>query len=253
MKSIGVISMKGGVGKTTITANLASDLARLQPGPVGVIDLDPQNGLAWHFTGDAAGLAGVCEAAVARGSLGQGWDTESGVVLFPYGRADEGERLRFEGMLESSPHWLAQQLRALEPRFRGGVVVVDTPPGHGVYLQQALAACDQLLMVALPDMASLATIADMESVLEPVMAHRPHVVTHYLFNQVEPGQPIDNEVITLMANRFGPRVIPLRIHRDESVAEALACHTSVNAYDPGSQGRHDMQSLAQHMLELLPG
>ena len=253
MKSIGVISMKGGVGKTTITANLANELAGLQPGPVAVIDLDPQNGLAWHFTGDAAGLTGVCQAAVAQGHLGHGWETESGVLLFPYGRADETERLRFEGMLESDPQWLAQQLRALEPRLRGGIVVIDTPPGHGVYLQQAIAACDQLLMVALPDMASLATIADMESVLEPVMARRPHVTTHYIFNQGEPGQPIDNEVLALMANRFGPRVIPLRIHRDESVAEALACHATVNTYDPGSQGRHDMAMLARHMLELLPG
>ena len=252
MKSIGVISMKGGVGKTTVTANLANEFARLQPAPVAALDLDPQDGLAWHFTGDAAGLAGLCESALAHDGLGQGWDTESGVVLFPYGHHREDQRLRFESMLDATPDWLARQLRALEPRMRGGIALIDTPPGHGVYLQQVLAACDHLLMVAIPDMASLATIADMESALEPVLAGRPHVVTHYLFNQAEPGQPIDDEVIALMAHRFGPRLIPLRIHRDESVAEALACHAAVSAYDPACQGRHDFEALARHMLELLP-
>ena len=252
MKVLGIVSMKGGVGKTTIAANLATEFARMHPGPVAAIDLDPQNGLAWHFSGDAAGLAGVCESAVSRNTLGRGWNTESGVTLFPCGRCDEDLRLRFETTLESSPDWLAQQLRALQPRFNGGIVVIDTPPGHSIYLQQVLAAADQLLMIALPDMSSLATIADMESVLEPVMARRPHVVTHYLFNQVELGQSIDNEVITVMHKRFGPRLIPVRIHRDESIAEALACHLSVDAYDPACQGRHDIHLLASRLLELMP-
>ncbi len=252
MKSVGIISMKGGVGKTTIAANLAIEFARLQPGPVAAIDLDPQNGLAWHFTGDAAALAGVCDAAVSRGSLGQGWQSERNVSLFPFGSSDENQRLRFEGLLESDPDWLAMQLKMLAPQMRGGIVVVDTPPGQSVYLHQTLDACDHLLMVAQADMASLATVADMESTLAPVMARRPHLVAHYLFNQVEPGQPINDEVLALMAQRFGPRVIPLRVHRDESVAEALACHASVEAYDPSSQGRHDLEHLARHMLELLP-
>lgn len=252
MKSIGIVSMKGGVGKTTLTANLASAFARLQQRPVAVIDLDPQNGLAWHFTGDAAGLAGVCAAAVTRDGLGPGWNTESGVTLFPFGYADEDARLRFETILQIAPDWLGAQLRALEPRMPGGIVLIDTPPGHSVYLQQVMACCDQLLMVGLADMASLATIADMESVLQPVMAQRAHLVAHYLLNQVEPGQAIDSEVIALMRQRFGPRLLPMHVHRDESVAEALACHASVEAYDPGSQGHHDIELLAHHLLELLP-
>ena len=253
MRTLGIISMKGGVGKTTLAANLAAEFAKLHPGPVAALDLDPQNGLAWHFSGDAANISGICETAVTSGGIGQGWLTEAGVTLFPYGRGNEDQRLRFEGLLESEPDWLARQVRALETQFRGGIVVIDTPPGHSVYLHQAMTCADQLLMVSLPDMASLATVADMESILDQVMARRPHVVAHYLFNQTEPGQSINNEVIAVMRNRFGPRLVPNEIHRDESIAEALACHTSITSYDPTSQGAHDMVDLAHYMLELLPG
>lgn len=48
MKTISVINYKGGVGKTTITANLAAELAR-KDYRVLVIDLDPQTNLTFSF------------------------------------------------------------------------------------------------------------------------------------------------------------------------------------------------------------
>ena len=50
MKTISVINYKGGVGKTTITANLAAELAR-RGETVLLIDLDPQSSLTFSFFG----------------------------------------------------------------------------------------------------------------------------------------------------------------------------------------------------------
>ena len=47
---IAVVSAKGGVGKTTISANLAAAIA-LTGRPVLVVDLDPQNAMQWHLGG----------------------------------------------------------------------------------------------------------------------------------------------------------------------------------------------------------
>ena len=49
MKVISVINYKGGVGKTTITANLAADLVARANRRVLVIDLDPQTNLTFSF------------------------------------------------------------------------------------------------------------------------------------------------------------------------------------------------------------
>jgi chromosome partitioning protein len=48
MKVVSVINYKGGVGKTTITSNIAAELA-FQGRRVLVIDLDPQTNLTFSF------------------------------------------------------------------------------------------------------------------------------------------------------------------------------------------------------------
>ncbi len=48
MKTISVINYKGGVGKTTITANLAAEMA-FRGKKILAIDLDPQASLTFSF------------------------------------------------------------------------------------------------------------------------------------------------------------------------------------------------------------
>ena len=49
MNVIAIVSAKGGVGKTTLTANLATALDRLGVATLLLADLDPQNALGLHF------------------------------------------------------------------------------------------------------------------------------------------------------------------------------------------------------------
>jgi cellulose biosynthesis protein BcsQ len=49
MKIVVIASAKGGVGKTTLAANLAAVLAASRRHRVCVVDLDPQNALKLHF------------------------------------------------------------------------------------------------------------------------------------------------------------------------------------------------------------
>ena len=87
-------SPKGGVGKTTLAANVASGLSRAGQ-KVIALDLDPQNTLRLHFgvaLGDKRGFTnGLIQQSDWRASLHQ---TASGVALLAYGSTDMPSEMR---------------------------------------------------------------------------------------------------------------------------------------------------------------
>jgi cellulose synthase operon protein YhjQ len=250
MRILGVVSMKGGVGKTTLTANLSESLAVHTRARVAVIDMDPQNGLIWHFTGKG-GWPWLSQAMMHGGTLGDGWkEPASGLSIFPFGVPSEAQRVEIEHFLERQPHWLGQQLRSRQFADHD-LIVIDTPPGHSVYQQQVLACADQIVMVLHPDLASLATVGDMETALDLSMSHHPELANHYLLNHVEAGHSITENIRQLLQSRFGPRVLPMTVRSDDSLAEALAFHRPLRQYDAHAIALEDIDNLSSHLAELL--
>ena len=245
MKTLGVVSMKGGVGKTTLSANLAAAFAR-RGGRVAIVDLDPQNAIAWHFSEHAAQFRGICKAAAAGRGLGTPHQIDDGNLwVFPYGPSTLHERRAFEQMLREDTGWLGERLRGLSHEFN--LVLIDTPPGHTVYLRQTLRAANVVLTALLPDMASFATVGDMEEVLTDALVDKPGMRGLYVVNQFEPGDTLAEDIVNSLMARFGNRFLPTLVHRDELVAESLALHTTVRNYATYSQASRDIDLLAARL------
>lgn len=252
MSVIGVVSMKGGVGKTSTTANLAAALSsKLGPGRVCVVDLDPQNALHWHFGMTRPDIDGVCEQSLQAGD----WRTvaaasEFGVACLPYGDATEKDREAFETLLANEPEWVGTCLK------RAGlgdnaVVLIDTPPGPSVYLKQVFACADLVLIVLLADAGSYATIPAMESWLDDSLVAHPPLGSFYLLNQVDARDSLNRDVVELLHQKLGARLSPVQIHYDEAVSEALAFQQPVLVYDPHGQASHDLARLAAWSINTL--
>ena len=250
MSVIVVASMKGGVGKTSVTANLAVAMAaELGDGCVSIVDLDPQNGLHLHCGIDPLERQSICKQALRRRSWhGVMVDSRFGVTCLPYGVASESEREAFEDILAAEPDWLERQLTQTG---LGGdnVVLIDMPPGPSVYLNQGFACADLLLIVLLPDAGSYSTIAAMESWIDQVAQQRPDLQSVYLMNQMDEAVRLNRDMGEVLRQRLGARLSPVGIHRDEAVSEALAFLQPVLFYDPGCQAAHDFQRLAAFLLE----
>ena len=252
MSVIGVVSMKGGAGKTSITANLATAMAtKLGPERVSVIDLDPQNGLQWHFGFNGMQASGVCAQSLS----GESWRaattaSEFGVACLPYGEASESEREAFEALLQKQPDWVANQIKQAK-LGDDAVVFIDTPPGPSVYLKQVFDSADLIVIVLLADAGSYATIPAMESWINDMTASRPQLKTVYVLNQVDRTEPLNRDVAELLQQHLGTRLAPIRIHRDEAVGEALAFQQPVLAYDPHGQASHDVARLAVWAIDTL--
>lgn len=250
MNVLSVVSAKGGVGKSTVAANVAVALHELGH-PVLAVDLDPQNGLRFHFSfesGVGNGLAHFGGDPAALGSLIEA--TPSGVALIPYGVCDEAQRLSFESHLVRNPAWLAGALSRLG-LANNAVVVLDTPPGPSAYMTQALTAANLALAVSLPDAGSYVTLPQLRSLFESYCLGRPGFLDYgFVINQVDQGRQLSRDVAAMLRASFGERIVG-RIHQDQAISEALAFGQSVFQYAPQSEGARDVMACAKWVSDRL--
>lgn len=246
---ISVVSPKGGVGKTTVAANLAAAFAAAGRA-VLLIDLDPQNAARLHHQmplSDGAGLA-------VQTLLGQPWANAAfrgpyGVDCLPYGTLTDHDRRAFEQQLDSNPDWLRQNLDALG-LTPGSIVIIDTPPGGSSYLPQALQASDIALCALLPDAASFITITAMARWYGEAMQTNPALRGYYLLNRMNSARVLCRDVGTALSRDLGDRLLPIEINFDSAVEEALATQSPILKYAPESHASRDFMLIADWLAKL---
>ncbi|MCG2600321.1 MAG: AAA family ATPase [Achromobacter sp.] len=229
MKTIAIVSAKGGVGKTTIAATLGLALSRAGH-PALLVDLDPQNALRFHLGAESqAAEAGLARASLAdipwRETVVRG---DAGPYLLPFGQINEADRLALEQQMRQDDAWLANHLRAL-----------DLEPDTVV------------LVVTLPDAASYATLPQVENLIAQYCEGRPEFLGHaFVVNQADSAAALAKDTLQVMRGILADRLAGV-IHRDATVSEALAFGTTVIDHAPHSQASNDIGISAQWLLRQL--
>jgi cellulose synthase operon protein YhjQ len=244
MKLIAIVSAKGGVGKTTVSASLTMALAAAGH-RVLAVDMDPQNALRLHFGMDPAAPDGLARASLSGGAWSDMvFQFNDNAYCLPFGIIDEDGRRTFERELDGDDDWLMRNLAALDlPEDM--MVIVDTPPGASVYLRQVLRHAHLGLSVVLPDAASYATIPVMENLYRNYCYGRADFIgATYLINQSDNSHRLGRDVAGAIHLHLRDGVIG-NIHYDQAVSEALAFSQTVLDYDQHSQSSHDFISLAK--------
>jgi len=184
MKTISLINLKGGVGKTTIATNLAYLLAESWELSVIFIDNDKQgNASRWLGADEAKGtLANILMDGAKASDVIQ----HSRIPRIDFIAADMG-------LLEANFQVLGEQeerqdillKNALtEVADRYDVCVIDNPPDINMSVFNALMVTDDVIIVTLPETDSIEGIRKMEEQIRDVKKFHPALsVRGILVNQ----------------------------------------------------------------------
>jgi len=250
MPLVAFVSPKGGVGKTTLAANVAAVLAA-QGHEVVSLDLDPQNALRLHLGVPIHEEGGF----LARLAEGVSWrdcvrPTRAAVSLLPHGNTEPKAALDLTRLLLEQPEVLASQVRDMLSGPQR-VVVVDAPPGPTPALSAVLPMADVICVVLLADSGSasfIPSIATGRFLGRGTLAARSAQKAMLVLNQVELAAPLSDAVLEFAQQTMGDRPVSA-VARDPAVAEALADRRlPVEGTGPGSE---DLALLAERIEGLL--
>lgn len=219
---VALVSVNGGVGRSTLATALSSGLQRLGESVVAV-DLDPQNALRQHFGVDHE-LPGLGRSSL----LNTPWQSIlqsgfGGCQVIPFGDIDTQQKDNLQRWLTREPKWLAQRLSALGLN-EGHTVIVDTPAGNNVYFHQALSVADIVLVVAQPNAACLGTLDQLNALLAPHLERERPPRCHFVINQLDENSAFSLDMLDAFKLRRGEYPLEV-IHRDPAISAALASTT----------------------------
>jgi cellulose synthase operon protein YhjQ len=245
-------SPKGGVGKTTLAANVASGLSRAGR-KVIALDLDPQNALRLHFgvaLGDRSGFTHqLLQQSDWRAALRP---TATGVALLAYGHTDMPSAMTLAATVTHSPALLHGPVRDMlaNPEVW---LVVDTPPGPSALLAALLPMTDLLLTVLHVDATSVSLIPAIDSG-DTYGGGDTKSVRHadqgFILNQFDPRTRLGGTIADAASRHLGARLLGI-VYRDDHVSEAVAAQKVLADYAPAAKATQDIGQITRAILARL--
>ncbi|MBV8933259.1 MAG: ParA family protein [Kutzneria sp.] len=245
MHTVAVLSLKGGVGKTTVVLGLASAALRRGVRTL-VVDLDPQcNATATLEPAETeTTLVHVMEnpkpdtvrAAIAPSGWGDGVDVLVG--------AEEVEGLNHPDPGTSKLSKLARALTAVQRMLADDddlpyqLVLLDCPPSLGQLTRSALVAADRALLVTEPTMFAVSGVQRaFEAVQSEREQHNPDLQPlGVVVNRVRPRSHEHQFRIAELREIFGPLVMPVSMPDRLAVQQAQGACMPIHLWNtPGAR------------------
>jgi len=224
---IGIYSVAGGVGKTTVSANLAKTLCSLGE-QLLLVDASGRGLLPLYF--GATELKAGPRKFVAPG------------VNAPFIQLIAADTVTGE--------WLNGEVKPLMSGSQR--TILDLGPVGGSLLSTIFGMCTVVLIPLLPDLNSIASVAAIESFLNAQSTGLKTPTVFYLFNRFDEQSMNDQQARELIARQCGNRLLPITLRHDWTLTEALHGGLSAADHTPGSELSQDYLELALWVRRVAP-
>ncbi len=261
--TVAVANQKGGVGKTTVTLNLAATLAALGR-RVLVADMDPQgNGSQGLGLAEAERQPGLSDAMIGEVRpleairlvrfRAPGGSPAVSLALAPGGSELGMLEHRLKGQYKYDALWSL----LLSIRKDYDFILIDTRPDIlGFHTIAAILAADALLMVSSPEAYSLQGMAALSKKLLAFESKQGPVGWDHKVNLLGVAvnhanlQTHDHQAhLAELREQLPGLTLEPAIARSSAIAEAAAAGRPVSIHAPGSRAAAAFAALAQSFLE----
>jgi chromosome partitioning protein len=255
----GVLSLKGGVGKTTVTLGLAGAAAK-QGLRTLVVDLDPQGNATTALepgeseTTVADALEHPSPAVLASSIAPSSWDDTVDVLVGSedierHNHPDPGsQRLgRLSRLLAALPRSTVADLDETAPPRRGTtpgaslphyeLVLIDCPPSLGQLTRSALVAVDRAVLVTEPTIFAVSGVQRAFEAVQAERAHNPRLQPlGVLINKYRARSAEHEFRVNELRELFGPLVLSGVLPDRTAVQQAQGAGVPIQRWDtPGAR------------------
>jgi len=253
MKKIIIINQKGGVGKSTITVNLAYSLA-LNGKKTLVVDLDPQAHSTVIYT-TLKSKQNTVENLFLNKSMDIKTTIEPGII--------ENKIIENINVIPSNIHlaitaeqmnvkthkekYLHNHLKKIESEY--DYVLIDCPPNLGVLTINAIYTSDLLIIPTIYSKYSLDGIADLFETIKEVK-ETDNFKYRILKNNYDTRNKNTNDFIDSELRPFEKNLMKTIIRKTESINQAQINEETIFTFDPKSKAYEDFTALGKEIISM---
>ncbi|MGQ8776114.1 cellulose biosynthesis protein BcsQ [Serratia sp. NA_112.1] len=237
MPVIALQGLRGGMGTTSVTAALAWALQQLGESVLAV-DFAPDNQLRLHFNTPFELARGWARAEQDGGEWQQGaMHYCENLDFLPFGRLTAAGRLSLQQYCRQHPNHWQENLAQLSASAQYNWILLDLPADDPLLAAQALPLADSVFILIAPD-ANCQVRLHQQALPEGC---------RFLINHYFAASQLQQDLHQLWLQTLGG-LLPVVIHRDEAMAEALAVKQPLGEYRPESLAADEVLTLANWCL-----
>ncbi len=258
MRRIAIINQKGGVGKTTTTANLGAALA-IQGRRVVVVDMDAQANLSLSL-GIEANSGAPTSYTVLTGATKFAQSIRATSVprlsIVPANIDLSGAELELAAAMgrefilrDAIREWVEDE-RKRTGRAPADYVLFDCPPSLGLLSINALASASEVLITLQTEFLALQGMSKLVEVVQLLKKRlNPElVVTGIVPCLYDSRLRLAREVLGEIRTYFKGQVFPHPVRANVKLAEAPSFGQTVFEYAPDSNGADDYMRVAREVV-----
>ena len=240
---ISVCNHKGGVGKTTLTANIGFSLSRYYKSLL--IDIDPQCNLS-------SGL-GICNKVSIGSYLKEiihlGSPDVIPVKINNYVHIITGslDLIEIENVLHNTAGGDMLLKKIIDQvKNKYDLILIDCPPSYNLLTLNALNSSDLIIIPAKPEKFSIDGIRQIEN-----FACENHIPFKIIFNQVNTRSLHHQQIMSIISGKFNGNTFKNSVRNTISLAEAFGHAQDIFHYKNESIGAKDFVCVADELIDYI--